>query len=320
MSLFANLPEKRRLLARLRAWSKRQSLKRPPPLPPTAAAELRAYVAAHFERFGQSPYLLGRCNICGRDSAFFCHNKALYRESLVCAECLTTSRYRSIACGLLRALRELAGVEVESLAQLAQTTAPRQLKVYDTQAPFYYATAAYPLPDLLNACPWIEAQTSLYKPERAWGAPLGARQTNQNLEQLTFADASFDIVITSDVMEHVRLADRAHREIRRVLKPGGVYLFTVPHLRYQRETIVRVATPDPADPTQDQLLLEPEYHGDANAKGGAVLTYRAYGTDLDEELAALGFTVDYSKENLPELGIMNTELFYCRVGARRADR
>jgi hypothetical protein len=317
MSLRENLREKRRLIARLRAWSRKNVFQRPRRLPTTAAAELRAYVAPHFDRFGKAPYLLGWCNICGRDTAFFCPNQALYRESLVCAECLTTSRYRSIARGILRAVRELTGVEVESLAQLSQTTSPLQLKIYDTQPPFYYLTAAYPIPDILNACAWIEVQTSQYQPERPWGTPLGQRHTNQNLEQLTFPDASFDIVITTDVMEHVRLADRAHREISRVVKPGGVYLFTVPHFRGQRETLVRVATPDPADPTQDQLLMEPEYHGDAHSEAGRVLTYRAYGTDLDEELASLGFTVEYSKENLPELGIMNTELFFCRLGSRR---
>jgi hypothetical protein len=33
----------------------------------------------------------------------------------------------------------------------------------------------------------------------------------------------------------------------------------------------------------------------------------------DEALASLGFRVDYTREDIPELGIMNTELFYCRL-------
>ena len=56
------------------------------------------------------------------------------------------------------------------------------------------------------------------------GKVLAKGVTNQNLECLTFADESLDIVITSDVMKHVRLDDRAHREIHRVLKPGGIYM------------------------------------------------------------------------------------------------
>jgi SAM-dependent methyltransferase len=142
---------------------------------------------------------------------------------------------------------------------------------------------------------------------------LREHTSNQNLEKLTFADNSFDIVITSDVMEHVRLDDRAHREIRRVLKSGGVYLFTVPHFRHLRETQRRVDVVDPSDPSKDVFLMEKEYHGDANAADGSALCYRAYGTELDDTLRALGFDVEYCKEDFPQIGIMNTELFYCRL-------
>jgi len=124
---------------------------------------------------------------------------------------------------------------------------------------------------------------------------------------------SFDLVITSDVMEHVRLDNEAHQEIRRVLKPGGVYLFTVPHFRHERNTMVRVEIVDPADPTKDQFVMEKEYHGDANSEDRRALSYRAYGTDLDDLLNELGFTVDYCIEDFPEIGIMNTELFFCRL-------
>lgn len=42
------------------------------------------------------------------------------------------------------------------------------------------------------------------------------------------ADASFDTVIVCDVLEHVPDDAGAFREIRRVLKPGGVAIMTVP--------------------------------------------------------------------------------------------
>jgi SAM-dependent methyltransferase len=255
----------------------------------------------------------GRCNVCGQETSFFYSDEALYRESLVCAHCLTTSRYRSIARGLLRAIRELTGLEARSLAELTPEAERAPVRVYDTQVPFYFQTCAYPLPDLLARCSWIEVQTSTYRPHEPPGISLGARITNQNLEALTFADNSFDILITSDVMEHVRLDYKAHWEIRRVLKPGGFYLFTVPHFRHQRETFHRVAVVDPYDATKDIYLTEKEYHGDANSEGGAALSFRSYGTELDQLLDALGFTVEYSKEDFPDAGIYNTELFYCRL-------
>ncbi|HEY4229312.1 MAG TPA: polysaccharide pyruvyl transferase family protein, partial [Thermoanaerobaculia bacterium] len=210
----------------------------------------------------------GVCNICGESTHFSCDDPALARESLTCAHCLATSRYRSIARGLLEAFRRLAGVDARSLADLpvqglegdTPGVAPRRVSVYDTQTPFSTGASAYPIPDLLARCSWIDLHLSTLRPGREPGETLGERTTNQDLERLTFPDASFDIVITSDVLEHVRLEDRAHREIRRVLRPGGVYLFTVPHFR-NCETVTRVEIVDPDDPSRDRHLMEPEYHG-----------------------------------------------------------
>ena len=262
----------------------------------------------------------GVCNICGESTHFSCDDPALARESLTCAHCLATSRYRSIARGLLEAFRRLAGVDARSLADLpvhglegdAPGGVPRRVSVYDTQTPFSTGASAYPIPDWLARCSWIDLHLSTLRPGRQPGEALGKRTTNQDLERLTFPDASFDIVVTSDVLEHVRLEDRAHREIRRVLRPGGVYLFTVPHFR-NCETVTRVEIVDPDDPSRDRHLMEPEYHGNANAEDGRALAYRAYGIDLDERLRKLGFSVEYTKQDFPENGIRNTELFFCRL-------
>jgi len=214
------------------------------------------------------------------------------------------------------AIKELKRIEAESIRDLVKSYSnlcfSRRLEVYDTQVPFYYKTT-YPIPDMLSRCEWIGVHTSIFRPQEKLGLKLGPNTSNQNLEQLTFSDNSFDIVITSDVMEHVRLDDRAHQEIRRVLKPGGVYLFTVPHGRVKPETIIRVAVTDPLDPSKDEFLMEKEYHGDANSLERKSLCYRTYGTNLDNYLTRLGFTVEYSKPDLPEAGIMNTELFFCRL-------
>jgi GT2 family glycosyltransferase/SAM-dependent methyltransferase len=255
----------------------------------------------------------GVCNICGQQTRFFFQDLALYRESLNCEHCRSTSRYRSIARGVLQAIEQQCGIRADSLTGLAAFKSSKRLVVYDTQPPFYYALCAYPIPDLLKKTRWIDVKLSQYKPQKKLGMPLESGITNQNLECLTFADASIDIVITSDVMEHVRLDKQSHNEILRVLKPGGAYVFTVPHDRSKEETLVRVQVTDPADSTKDVHLLEPEYHGDTNSdEGGGVLSYRVYGTELDIYLTILGFEVEYSKEELTSIGIMNTELFYCR--------
>jgi ubiquinone/menaquinone biosynthesis C-methylase UbiE len=45
-------------------------------------------------------------------------------------------------------------------------------------------------------------------------------------EALPFADASFDVVVMSEVIEHLLRPERAVWEISRLLKPGGVWIMT----------------------------------------------------------------------------------------------
>lgn len=47
---------------------------------------------------------------------------------------------------------------------------------------------------------------------------------------MPFEDESFDVVISTEVLEHVPNPDSYLREVKRVLKPGGMFFFTVPFL------------------------------------------------------------------------------------------
>lgn len=203
-------------------------------------------------------------------------------------------------------------MSAESLAGLSEHRRVGWLRVFDTQVPFSAATCAYPIPDFLAASGWIDVELGLYRPNDPPGTRYGPRTTNQDLQRLGFPDGAFDVVVTSDVMEHVRLDGDAHAEIHRVLANGGVYLFTVPHARGWEHTLVRRRVVDPLDPSADEDLLPPEYHGDANGPEGGALAYRAYGLELDAFLVTMGFHVEYTREDFPALGIFKTELFYCR--------
>ena len=51
----------------------------------------------------------------------------------------------------------------------------------------------------------------------------------QPAEELRFADGTFDVVLSFDLFEHIARIDRHMSEVRRLLKPGGYYLFQTPN-------------------------------------------------------------------------------------------
>ena len=65
-----------------------------------------------------------------------------------------------------------------------------------------------------------------------------------NLLALPYPDASWDVVLALDVIEHLNLLDQpqALREIHRVLKPGGRFLMTVPNLAHFSARLVFLLT------------------------------------------------------------------------------
>lgn len=111
--------------------------------------------------------------------------------------------------------------------------------------------------------------------------PLGSSKDGfvcQDLERQTFDDASFDLVITQDVLEHVFDPRAALSEIARTLKPGGAHVFTVPWY-YWKPTLVRARR----TPTGEVAHLEtPDYHGNPIKPNARSLVVTEWGRDLLE--------------------------------------
>jgi SAM-dependent methyltransferase len=106
----------------------------------------------------------------------------------------------------------------------------------------------------------------------------------QDLQALSFADASFDLVTASEVFEHVADDHAAFAEAHRVLRPNGTLVLTIP-------LDLRAPTVERARRTASGIehLLPPAFHGDRNRGEDAVLVYRDYGRDLMSRLLAAGF-------------------------------
>ncbi len=52
------------------------------------------------------------------------------------------------------------------------------------------------------------------------------------MKKLPFKDNHFDVIIMSEVIEHLPDDVKGLKEIRRILRPGGIILLSVPHLGY----------------------------------------------------------------------------------------
>jgi len=91
----------------------------------------------------------------------------------------------------------------------------------------------------------------------------------ESLEALTFPDATFDLIITQDVMEHVLAPEAAFREIARVLKPGGAHVFTVPLVRKTEASRPRAIR---KGKDEVEFLLDAQYHGNPVDARGALVT------------------------------------------------
>ena len=53
-----------------------------------------------------------------------------------------------------------------------------------------------------------------------------------NIEKLPFKNNSFDIVTSLWVLEHIKNPEEAVREVNRVLKPNGIFIFVTPNFNY----------------------------------------------------------------------------------------
>lgn len=111
------------------------------------------------------------------------------------------------------------------------------------------------------------------------------RVRHEDLTALTFADNSFDLVITQDVFEHIPDFRAAFGQIFRVLSPGGSLVFTIPFFYDAPATCIRATIAENGEVVHH---LPPEIHGNPVSSEGA-LCFQNFGWDVLDELRAVGF-------------------------------
>jgi len=124
---------------------------------------------------------------------------------------------------------------------------------------------------------------SYYSPVQLPGAVRSDGAVMQDVTRTTFTAESFDLIISSDVLEHVPDLHGAFVEMGRVLKEDGRCIFTVPTC----DKTARRAALQPNGSVEH--LLEPEYHSDPlNPRG--ILAFWSLGPDLPDRFCDSGMT------------------------------
>lgn len=213
----------------------------------------------------------GSCPVCGRAGRFV-RTKLATRESYKCLHCEASLRYQSQAQAIVRRFtRKDAGC----LAALVRERHFRRLTIWEPGS-------IGPLRRHLGRLKRYEQ--TVFDPALPPGPTADGRR-NEDLMGLTFADESIDLIVTSDILEHVRHPERAWTETFRVLRPGGMHIFSIP-VRWPLApaTVRRVDVSGP----EDVMLMEPHHHF-------GHLVYNDFGADLLDDLRAVGFEPDVDR-------------------------
>jgi SAM-dependent methyltransferase len=192
---------------------------------------------------------LGHCPVCSRHVVFVALTDWL-RDSYQCLRCGSIPRQRAF---------------MEVLEQVAPQW--RELRIHESSPDGASSRR------LAQDCAAYDA--SQYWPDVDAGSIRDGVRC-EDVTRLTFADESLDAFITQDVFEHVLHPERGFAEIARVLRPGGLHVFTVPWY-WWKPTLVRAR----GGPDGVEHLEPSDYHANpVDPTGSLVVT--EWGWDLPD--------------------------------------
>jgi SAM-dependent methyltransferase len=247
----------------------------------------------------------GYCAACAAMTTFavrvggFYGNRPNLREGMTCRGCGLSNRNRLI---------------YSALRQRADAAPSLDAVMLECLTPLFLALRRH-LPQI-GGSEYISEQHESGKVYSYHGHQV----RHESITQLSYADASLDLIGHCDVLEHVYDYRAALRELRRVLRPQGEMICTVPFFMRRQEEAVLAR---PRDDGSIEFFGPPEYHGDGLRPEG-ILTWHHFGWKLLDDARAAGFAsaqigLDYdlfcgfatNNHPLPEYGLMYPLLFRC---------
>ncbi|MBI5966095.1 MAG: class I SAM-dependent methyltransferase [Chloroflexi bacterium] len=225
-----------------------------------------------------------KCNICGSLSVISITTDN-FRENCICRRCHSFNRQRQIAFVLCN------GITNGSIGTLNEFVNKVGLSVYNTEAGGVLHNYLSQMNDYV---------CSEYFGDQYKGGEFVDGKMHQDLMFLSFENARFDVVISTDVFEHVADPYIAHKEVHRVLRMGGRHIFTVPF--YQTDFLdEKRASLD----NEGKLVFhkEPLYHVDPLRSDG-VLVFNIFSIEMLGKLAHLGFRTNMYHLYNPINGIL----------------
>lgn len=183
------------------------------------------------------------------------------RESLVCPVTGLNNRQRLVAALVERELVE----EGEGVAVYCMEPA----------TPFYnWAVKAFPRFQIIGSALLGDSVSP---------GEIVAGVRNENLQNLSFKDASIGLVVSNDVLAYVTSPRMAFTELARVMRRGSHALMTFPFFPDRDHSVTRAEIKEGA-----MRLSEDVGHGDA-ASPNDLLVFTGFGWDLFELIKDCGF-------------------------------
>ncbi len=224
----------------------------------------------------QAGKLVGVCNISGTPTDFKISHHNL-RETVIANSSGSNNRQRQLVCAISIALFNHPNATIHEIAHFINYN---NLKVYtaEARAALFSGLKRLIRPDLFFC-------SEYFGPESQSGQIVNGVR-HEDLQQTSFADETFDIILTSEVFEHIPDAIKAEREVVRILKKGGFYCFTVPFMPYAEHDEIRASLD-----VNGQVIhhAPPEYHGNAVHPEDGSLVYRTFSQrDMQRRFSDLG--------------------------------